>query len=128
MTRDLAELLFGEDSAAEETATVADFDDDSFPTDDAVDNVVAWINSNPPSLPDAQNHCAACGKFIEVYNTDWVYLADEALIHHGGKLGRACFDRWRQLRREEALEALSAAGDNENNKLSDNGEHNDEWS
>jgi hypothetical protein len=67
---------------------------------------IAWINANPPDLPMHQNHCAACGEYIPVYDTGWVYLGDGALVHHGGERGRECFDRWQVLRRAEALKGL----------------------
>lgn len=69
--------------------------------------VIAWINANPPDLPMHQNHCAACSAFIPVYDTGWVYLGDGVLIHHGGEHGRECFDRWQDMRREEAEWALA---------------------
>jgi hypothetical protein len=68
--------------------------------------VIAWINANPPDLPMHQNHCAACGEYIPVYDTGWVYLGDGALIHHGGERGRDCFDRWQDMRRDEAERAI----------------------
>ncbi|MDA1029712.1 MAG: hypothetical protein O3B41_11770 [Bacteroidetes bacterium] len=68
--------------------------------------IVAWINANPPDLPDAQNHCAACGEFIPVYDTGWVILGDGALIHYSGKHGKTCWDAWRRKRREEAESKL----------------------
>ena len=64
--------------------------------------IVAWINANPPNLPDAQNHCAACGEFIPVYDTGWVILGDGALIHYSGKHGKTCWDAWMSKRRKEA--------------------------
>jgi hypothetical protein len=68
--------------------------------------VVAWINSHPPVPPKDKNHCAACGEYIEVYNTNWVYLGDGALIHYSGKYGKVCWDQWQEMRRDEANSAL----------------------
>jgi len=48
------------------------------------------IDSRPPKLPSVQNHCAGCGEFIPVYDTNWVHLADGTLIHHGGPHGDKC--------------------------------------
>ncbi len=64
--------------------------------------VIAWINSHPPDLPNDQNHCAACGEFIQVYDIGWVILGDGALVHHGGKHGDACHKKWARMRRDEA--------------------------
>ena len=69
-------------------------------------NIIAWINSHPPDLPDAQNHCAACGEFIEVYDVYWIYLADGALIHYSGKYDNKCWKRWQKIRLDNANTAL----------------------
>jgi hypothetical protein len=98
MIRNLAALILGEpeDRTGDEPRPVAVSDH----------TVIAWINANPPDLPMHQNHCAACGEYIPVYDTGWVYLGDGALVHHGGERGRECLDRWQVLRRAEALEGL----------------------
>jgi len=72
-------------------------------------NVIAWINSNPPDLPEAQNHCAACGEFIEVYDVHWVCLSDGALIHYSGKYGKVCWGRWQKMRRDDAKRAMETS-------------------
>jgi hypothetical protein len=48
------------------------------------------IDSHPAKLPSVQNHCAGCGEFIPVYDTNWVHLADGTLIHNGGPHGDKC--------------------------------------
>lgn len=95
MTRDMASLLFGE---SEEDLSLVN----SVSVGDKETSVIAWINSNPPCLPDHQNNCAACGIYIEVYDTGRVYLGDGALIHYGGKNGKVCWELWQQMRRDEA--------------------------
>jgi len=75
-------------------------------SDNSDAKVVAWINSHPPDLPDAQNHCAACGEYIEVYDVHWIYLADGALIHYSGKYDNKCWKRWQEIRRDNANTAL----------------------
>ena len=95
MTSNLASLLFGV-PGVEAKSTDADNGGDT------ECKVVAWINANPPDLPKHQNNCAACGKHIPVHDTDWVILGDGALIHYSGQHGRSCWDRWHQMRREEA--------------------------
>ena len=72
--------------------------------------IVAWINSNPPELPEIQNHCAACGAFIPVYDTGWIYLADGALIHYSGEHGLTCWEEWKKMRSEAARAALYGDG------------------
>lgn len=72
-------------------------------------NVIAWINSHPPDLPETQNHCAACGEFIEVYDIHWVCLGDGALIHYSGKYGKVCWGRWQKMRRDEAKRAMETS-------------------
>ncbi len=69
--------------------------------------IIAWINANPPDLPEHQNDCAACGEYIHVYDTGWVCLGDGALIHYSGKHGKTCFDSWHQTRRDAAKTALN---------------------
>ena len=71
--------------------------------------VTAWCNANPPELPVSQNHCAACGEFIPVYENGWVYLADGALIHYGKPPTRCCFDEWQTIRRAAGCAGLTAA-------------------
>lgn len=100
MTRNLAALIFGDQRT---TPPPVERDQGGMQEES---KVVAWINRHPPDLPDVQNYCAACGEFIPVYDTNWVHLADGAFIHHGGKHGRSCFNRWRQMRREKAERAL----------------------
>lgn len=68
--------------------------------------VVAWINANPPELPEVQNHCAACGESILFNDTGWVCLADGALIHYSGSHGLTCWEAWKKKRRETAHAAL----------------------
>jgi hypothetical protein len=53
------------------------------PIDDSID-------MRPAKLPSVQNHCAGCGKYIPVYDTNWIHLADGALIHNGGPHGDKC--------------------------------------
>ena len=65
-------------------------------------DVVNWINANPPSLPRIQNHCAACGEYIHVYDQYWVILGDGALIHHGGHRRITCSRLWSAKRRQDA--------------------------
>jgi hypothetical protein len=98
MIRDLAALILGEpeDRNGDQPRPVAVSDH----------TVIAWINANPPDLPIHQNQCAACGEFIQVYDPGWVNLGDGALIHHGGERGQDCFDRWQNIRREEAERAI----------------------
>jgi hypothetical protein len=68
--------------------------------------VIAWINSNPPDLPEHQNNCAACGGYIPVHDTGWVILGDGALIHYSGKHGQVCWKRWHRTRRSEAIRVI----------------------
>jgi hypothetical protein len=77
-------------------------------------SIVAWINSNPPNLPESQNNCAACGELIPVYETGWVYLGDGALIHHGGETGDACWKRWQRMRRVLARKVLGVPNEEAN--------------
>jgi hypothetical protein len=91
MTSDLASLLFG-DAAVEGVEQ----------TSNGGNNVIAWINANPPDLPKHQNSCAACGKYIPVHDTDWVILGDGALVHYSGKHGQVCWEHWQQIRNNEA--------------------------
>lgn len=69
--------------------------------------IIAWINSNPPSLPEVQNDCAACDEFILAYDTCWVILGDGALIHYSGKHGLGCWEAWKSKKRETAQAAIS---------------------
>jgi hypothetical protein len=90
MTSNLASLLFG-DASVEEVGEAFDSND----------KVIAWINANPPDLPEHQNNCTACGGYIHVYDTHWVILGDGALIHYSGKHGKGCLEWWQRKRREE---------------------------
>jgi hypothetical protein len=74
--------------------------------------IIAWINSNPPDLPDVQNNCAACGEFIPVYDTGWVILGDRSLIHYSGKYGLKCWKAWKAKRRTDALASINLKGSN----------------
>lgn len=87
---------------AEPIVTIVTIVADSQAEETEEGKIVAWINANPPDLPDAQNHCAACGEFIPVYDTGWVVLGDGALIHYSGKHGKTCWDAWSRKRRNEA--------------------------
>jgi hypothetical protein len=119
MTTDLAKLLFGGSANKSEGAPTGT--DDATPSpvgawhsdgeataltvqtvaaDTSEKAVIASINSNPPNLPNDQNHCAACGEFIQVYDTGWVILADGALIHYSGKHGMECWEQWQRERRK----------------------------
>ena len=95
MTSNLASLLFG-DASVEEVG-------EAFNNND---KVTAWINANPPDLPEHQNNCAACGEHIPVYDTGWVCLGDGALIHYSGKHGQVCWKRWHRMRRGEAIRVI----------------------
>ena len=97
----LASLLFGDGCL--EAKPVAD---GYIATEPYENTVIAWINSHPPDLPLSQNHCAACGEYIEVYNTLWVYLGDGALIHYSGKYDKVCWEKWQKIRRDNANTAL----------------------
>jgi hypothetical protein len=77
--------------------------------DRAEANIIAWINNHPPDLPLSQNHCAACGEYIEVYDTHWVHLGDGALIHYSGKYGKDCWERWQEIRRNNAKIAFKTS-------------------
>lgn len=99
MTQDLASLLFGEHGEEVVPAKVVR-------ADDTETEIIAWINANPPDMPEHQNNCAACGEYIPVYDTGWVCLGDGALIHYGGKHGKKCFKNWHQMRREMAQSAF----------------------
>jgi hypothetical protein len=90
MTSNLASLLFG-DASVEEVGEAFDNDD----------KVTAWINANPPDVPEHQNNCAACGGYIPVHETGWVILGDGALIHYSGNHGMECWEQWQRKRREE---------------------------
>ena len=79
--------------------------EERWPPSEAI--VIAWINSNPPDLPDPQNNCAACGLPILVIDAGWVYLADGAMIHYSGKHEKICWERWLKMRRSEAMQALA---------------------
>ena len=98
MNNNLAALLFGECSIAAKAVPVVDAGSSS-----PENRIIAWINSNPPDLPDPQNDCAACGEFIPIYDSGWVYLADGALIHYSGKHGTKCLAAWQKKRRDAAL-------------------------
>jgi hypothetical protein len=91
MSSNLASLLFG-DAAVEGVGQSPDGDN----------KVITWINANPPDLPKHQNNCAACDAYIPVYDTGWVILGDGALIHYSGQHGKTCWDRWHQMRHDEA--------------------------
>ena len=95
MTSNLASLLFGV-PGVEAKSTDADNGGDT------ECKVVAWINSNRPDLPEHQNNCAACGEYIQVYDTHWVILGDGALIHYSGKHGKTCVDQWQEICRGKA--------------------------
>lgn len=100
MATNLATLLFGDAS----DAVVVDGNDISVgDVQNAEDCVVAWINANPPVLPEVQNHCAACGEFIPVHESGWVFLGDGALIHYSGKHGLGCWEVWKEKRRDAAM-------------------------
>ena len=104
MATNLAILLFGDATAAADNIRSGGIADEK---QDKENSIIAWINANPPDLPEAQNNCAACGEFIPVYDTSWVFLGDGALIHYSGKYGLGCWEVWKSIKRETAQAAIS---------------------
>ena len=109
MASNLAALLFGDAKEEKWLDQSSSYED----------QIVAWINSNPPNLPEPQNNCAACGEFIPVYDTGWVILGDGALIHYSGKHGKTCWEAWKTKRREIAQAAMSETTNFSNDGVND---------
>ena len=47
---------------------------------------------------------ASSSRFTTPVGFTWVTV--RALVHHGGESGRVCFNRWQEMRLEEAVRAI----------------------
>lgn len=70
--------------------------------------LVDWQCQHPPSTDPTR--CAACGDPIAYVGTDWRPLADGAVVHYAGSHGLRCWQRWGDMRRQDAVAALADMG------------------